>query len=252
VPLQAIARAAAACKASDLGIACPSDGTSIPGRGQAIAEAVRLTLYARHSCFKSEVDPLRCRARSACWLPGVGPGGLDGWGDLQRRGAWPRPLVAGAAMWSRPRPWPTRGPRSPAPMAWELKGAGARRLVESSRMGAYLGVSQGSALPRSSCHLTYRPVDGGPARRLVLIAGVTLRFRRLNSRPVLQIENDEVTHGRAVRPCSEPPGPSPELQPKTVWRARDRGGCENNDQVARPKSTPGDIPDGPPTARRSK
>jgi len=78
-------------------------------------------------------------------------------------------------MWSRPRPWrdnPAARDRRPL-MALELKVLGAAD-VKLIGMGAYLGVSQGSALHAEvPSHLTYRPLTGPAAGCWLIGKGVT-------------------------------------------------------------------------------
>jgi len=156
VPAAAIRqRAAAACKASDPASPCPA-ADSIQGRGQAIAEAGALTLYADQR-FKSEVEPLRCRLDQPVGAAESGPA-VDGLGAICAGGRveLPAQLVAGAPnVGSRPRPWPTRRPDRRhlwpgAERCWSAADCGS-----SSRHGAYLAWSQGSAVAAKFIHLTY-------------------------------------------------------------------------------------------------
>ncbi|MCT0203221.1 leucyl aminopeptidase [Synechococcus sp. CS-603] len=168
----AIARAAAACKASDLGIALPSDGLDPKAAAQAIAEAVRLTLYADQR-FKSEVEPAAVPGSiSLLGLPESAQAGLDGLGAICSGVELARQLVAAPPNVVTPQALADTAAEIASTYGLELKVL-ERADCEALGMGAYLGVSQGSALPPKFIHLTYRPAEGA-SRRLVLIGkGVT-------------------------------------------------------------------------------
>jgi len=168
----AIAKAAAASRASELGIALPSQDLEPAAAARLLAEAVRLTLYADER-FKSEAEPRQLP--QTITLLGLPEAALAGLAAVEATCAGvelARQLVAAPPNVVTPQGLVEAAAAIATEFGLELKVL-ERADCEALGMGAYLGVAQGSSLPPKFIHLTYRPAAGA-SRRLVLIGkGVT-------------------------------------------------------------------------------
>ncbi|MCT0212253.1 MULTISPECIES: leucyl aminopeptidase [unclassified Synechococcus] len=168
----AIARAAAAGRATELGIALPSAELEPAMAARLMAEAVRLTLYTDPR-FKSEPEPRHLpQTVTLLGLPEAAAAGLAGLEATCAGVELARQLVAAPPNVVTPQALADTAATIAREFGLELKVL-ERSDCEALGMGAYLGVAQGSCLPPKFIHLTYRPADGA-SRRLVLIGkGVT-------------------------------------------------------------------------------
>jgi leucyl aminopeptidase len=166
-----IAKAAAAAKVTDLGIALPSQGIEPALAAGVIAEAVRLTLYADQR-FKSEAEPRELpETITLLGLPEAAVAGLEALQATCSGVELARQLVAAPPNVVTPQALADTAAAIAEEFGLELKVL-ERSDCEALGMGAYLGVAQGSSLPPKFIHLTYRP--SGASRRVVLIGkGVT-------------------------------------------------------------------------------
>jgi len=167
-----IAKAAAAGKATDLAIALPNQGLEPAFAAGAIAEAVRLALYADQR-FKSEAEPKELpQTITLLGLPEAAVAGLDALEATCSGVELARQLVAAPPNVVTPEALAEAAAAIARQFGLELKVL-EHADCEALGMGAYLGVAQGSSLPPKFIHLTYRPAAGA-RRRLVLIGkGVT-------------------------------------------------------------------------------
>jgi leucyl aminopeptidase len=161
------ARSAAAAGAVELGLWLPVVGLERVAAAAAMAEAVRLGLYADQR-FKSEAEPPSLPSQLT--LLGLAPGAEAGLAhvaatcsgvELARR------LVAAPPNMATPQALAEEAAAIAAAFGLELKVL-ERDDCEALGMGAYLGVAQGSDLPPKFIHLTYRP-SGEVTRRVVLV-----------------------------------------------------------------------------------
>ncbi|WP_216906076.1 leucyl aminopeptidase [Synechococcus sp. CCY 0621] len=162
-----VARSAAAAGAVELGLWLPVEGLEPAAAAAAMAEAVRLGLYADQR-FKSEAEP--SSLPSLVSLLGVAAGAEAGLAhvaatcsgvELARR------LVAAPPNKATPQSLAEEAAAIADAFGLELKVL-ERDDCEALGMGAYLGVAQGSDLPPKFIHLTYRPA-GEVSRRVVLV-----------------------------------------------------------------------------------
>ncbi|MDM7952632.1 MAG: leucyl aminopeptidase [Cyanobium sp. CZS 25K] len=169
----AAARTAAAAGAEELALWLPVEGLEPAAAAAAMAEAVRLGLYADQR-FKSEAEPQSLPSRVT--LLGLGPEGEAGLAhvaatcsgvELARR------LVAAPPNKATPQSLAEEAAAIADAFGLELKVL-ERDDCEALGMGAYLGVAQGSDLPPKFIHLTYRPA--GAATRRVVLVGKGLTF----------------------------------------------------------------------------
>ncbi|MEA5443065.1 leucyl aminopeptidase [Cyanobium gracile] len=167
------ARSAAAAGAVELGLWLPVEGLEPAVAAAAMAEAVRLGLYADQR-FKSETEPPSLP--SLVSLLGVAPGAEAGLAhvaatcsgvELARR------LVAAPPNKATPQSLADEAAAIADAFGLELKVL-ERDDCEALGMGAYLGVAQGSDLPPKFIHLTYRPA--GEVTRRVVLVGKGLTF----------------------------------------------------------------------------
>ncbi|MBM5807318.1 MAG: leucyl aminopeptidase [Cyanobacteria bacterium M_surface_10_m2_179] len=163
----AASKAAAGAGASQLGVAMPIEGLAAEQAAGAMAEAVRLSLFADQR-FKSEAEPgpypsqvellglgeaaQAAVASSAAICSGV---------ELARE------LVAAPPNVATPAALAATAASIASDHGLELKVL-ERADCEALGMGSYLAVAQGSDLPPKFIHLTYRPA-GAITRRLVLV-----------------------------------------------------------------------------------
>jgi leucyl aminopeptidase len=169
----AAARSAAAAGAVALGLWLPVEGLEPVAAAAAMAEAVRLGLYADQR-FKSESEPLSQPEDVS--LLGLAPGAEVGLAhvaatcsgvELARR------LVAAPPNKATPQSLAEEAAAIADAFGLELKVL-ERDDCEALGMGAYLGVAQGSDLPPKFIHLTYRPT--GEVTRRVVLVGKGLTF----------------------------------------------------------------------------
>ncbi len=160
-------RIAAKVGCGHLGLLMPVEGFGAAAAAAAMAEAVRLSLYADRR-FKSESEPpILPEQVSLLELPPEASEGLEHVEAICGGVELARQLVAA--------PPNVATPQALADVAEELArdyGMDLRVLeradCDALGMGAYLGVARGSDLPPKFIHLTYRP-DGEIQRRVVLI-----------------------------------------------------------------------------------
>lgn len=167
------ARAAASAGAVELGLWLPVEGLEPAAATAAMAESVRLGLYADQR-FKSEAEPPSLPSRVS--LLGVAAGAESGLAhvaaicsgvELARR------LVAAPPNKATPQSLAEEAAAIADAFGLELKVL-EREDCEALGMGAYLGVAQGSDLPPKFIHLTYRPA--GEVTRRVVLVGKGLTF----------------------------------------------------------------------------
>ncbi|MCP9833451.1 MULTISPECIES: leucyl aminopeptidase [unclassified Cyanobium] len=169
----AAARSAAAAGAVELGLWLPVEGLEPVAAVAAMAEAVRLGLYADQR-FKSEAESpsLPCQLT----LLGLAPGseaGLAHVGAICSGVELARRLVAAPPNKATPQCLAEEAAAMAEAFGLELKVL-ERDDCEALGMGAYLGVAQGSDLPPKFIHLTYRPA--GEVKRRVVLVGKGLTF----------------------------------------------------------------------------
>ena len=163
----AASKAAAAAGASQLGLAMPIEGLGAEAAAGAMAEAVRLSLYADQR-FKSEREP----------RPGPSQVELLGLGEAAQAAVASTAAICSGVELARELVAAPPNVVTPAALAdtaaaiasdfgLELKVL-ERTDCQALGMGSYLAVAQGSDLPPKFIHLTYRPA-GSAQRRLVLV-----------------------------------------------------------------------------------
>jgi leucyl aminopeptidase len=161
------ARSAAAAGAEELALWMPVEGLEPGAAAAAMAESVRLGLYADQR-FKSEPEPQPEPRRVT--LLGLGEGGAAGLSHVEATCAGvelARRLVAAPPNKATPQALADEAAAMAAAYGLELKVL-ERDDCAALGMGAFLGVAQGSDLPPKFIHLTYRP-DGAVNRRVVLV-----------------------------------------------------------------------------------
>jgi leucyl aminopeptidase len=163
----AASKAAAAAGASQLGIAMPIEGLAAEAAAGAMAEAVRLSLYADQR-FNSEREPrpipnpvellgLDAAAQAAVASTAAICSGVE----------LARELVAAPPNVVTPAALADTAAAIARDFGLELKVLDRADCLALG-MGSYLAVAQGSDLPPKFIHLTYRP-EGTAQRRLVLV-----------------------------------------------------------------------------------
>ncbi|MBU6353528.1 MAG: leucyl aminopeptidase [Cyanobacteria bacterium REEB498] len=163
----AASKAAAAAGASQLGLAMPIEGLGAEAAAGAMAEAVRLSLFADQR-FKSEREP----------RPGLSQVELLGLDDATQGAVASTAAICSGVELARELVAAPPNVVTPAALAdtaaaiardfgLELKVL-ERADCQALGMGSYLAVAQGSDLPPKFIHLTYRP-EGSAQRRLVLV-----------------------------------------------------------------------------------
>ena len=168
-----IARAAAAAGSRSLALALPVEGLEPGAATAAMAEAVRLSLYADHR-FRSEPDPQSVpELVTLLGLPEGSEAGLRSIDGLCAGVELARQLVAAPPNVATPAALADAAASIAADYGLELKVL-ERSDCEALGMGAYLAVAQGSDLPPKFIHLTYRPA--GETRRRVALVGKGLTF----------------------------------------------------------------------------
>ena len=168
-----IARAAAAAGSRSLALALPVEGLEPGAATAAMAEAVRLSLYADHR-FRSEPDPQSVpELVTLLGLPEGSEAALRCIDGLCAGVELARQLVAAPPNVATPAALADAAASIAADYGLELKVL-ERSDCEALGMGAYLAVAQGSDLPPKFIHLTYRPA--GETRRRVALVGKGLTF----------------------------------------------------------------------------
>ncbi|MFM7455898.1 MAG: leucyl aminopeptidase [Vulcanococcus sp.] len=163
----AASKAAAAAGASQLGLAMPIEGLGAEAAAGAMAEAVRLSLFADQR-FKSEREP----------RPGLSQVELLGLGEAAQGAVTSTAAICSGVELARELVAAPPNVVTPAALA-DTAAAIAREFglelkvleradCQALGMGSYLAVAQGSDLPPKFIHLTYRP-EGSAQRRLVLV-----------------------------------------------------------------------------------
>jgi leucyl aminopeptidase len=161
------AKAAAALGGGSLGLAMPVEGLEPAAAASAMAEAVRLSLFADQR-FKSEPEPRP--APSSLSLLGLSESlddSLESVPAVCSGVELARQLVAAPPNVVTPQALADTAAAIAAEFGLELKVL-ERAECEALGMGSYLAVAQGSDLPPKFIHLTYRP-SGAVQRRLVLV-----------------------------------------------------------------------------------
>ena len=160
-------KAAAAAGAQQLGLAMPVEGLDPASAATAMAEAVRLSLYADQR-FKSEADPKPCPQQvDLLGLPDTAHGAIANSQAVCRGVELARELVAAPPNVVTPAALADTAASIAREFGLELKVL-ERAECEALGMGSYLAVAQGSDLPPKFIHLTYRP-ESVANRRLVLV-----------------------------------------------------------------------------------
>jgi leucyl aminopeptidase len=160
-------KAAAAAGAKQLGLAMPVEGLAPAGAATAMAEAVRLSLFADQR-FKSEADPKPCPQQvELLGLPDAAHGAIANSQAMCSGVELARELVAAPPNVVTPAALADTAASIAREFGLELKVL-ERAECEALGMGSYLAVAQGSDLPPKFIHLTYRPASGAN-RRLVLV-----------------------------------------------------------------------------------
>jgi leucyl aminopeptidase len=168
-----IARAAAAAGSRSLALALPVEGLEPGAATAAMAEAVRLSLYADHR-FRSEPDPQSVpELVTLLGLPEGSEAALRCIDGLCAGVELARQLVAAPPNVATPAALADAAASIAADYGIELKVL-ERSDCEALGMGAYLAVAQGSDLPPKFIHLTYRPA--AETRRRVALVGKGLTF----------------------------------------------------------------------------
>jgi len=168
-----VARQASRLGVQQLGLRMPVEALGSPEAAAAMAESVRLGLYADQR-FKSEAEPRHLPAHIT--LLGMAD---EAWEGLQHHDALcsgvelARQLVAAPPNIATPQALADVAAAIAQGFNLELKVLD-RAACEALGMGAYLGVAQGSDLPPRFIHLTYHP--SGPVTRRVAIVGKGLTF----------------------------------------------------------------------------
>jgi len=167
------ARAAAAAGSRSLALALPVGGLEPGAATSAMAEAVRLSLYADHR-FRSEPDPQPVpELVTLLGLPEGSEAALRSIDGLCAGVELARQLVAAPPNVATPAALADAAATIATDHGLELKVL-ERSDCEALGMGAYLGVAQGSDLPPKFIHLIYRPA--GETRRRVALVGKGLTF----------------------------------------------------------------------------
>jgi len=166
-----IARAAAGSRS--LALALPVEGLEPGAAASAMAEAVRLSLYADHR-FRSEADPQPVpELVTLLGLPEDSEVALRSIDGMCAGVELARQLVAAPPNVATPAGLAATAAAIAADHGLELKVL-ERSDCEALGMGAYLGVAQGSDLPPKFIHLTYRPAQ--QTRRRVALVGKGVTF----------------------------------------------------------------------------
>jgi leucyl aminopeptidase len=167
------ARAGAAWGSGSLGIALPVEGLESMAAATAMAEAVRLSLFADQR-FQSEPEP-RPRPASVelLGLPASAGDGLAAAAAVCSGVELARELVAAPPNVVTPQALADTAAAMAREFGLELQVL-ERADCEALGMGAYLAVAQGSDLPPKFIHLTYRP--SGPVTRRLALVGKGLTF----------------------------------------------------------------------------
>ena len=166
-----IARAAAGSRS--LALALPLEGLEPGAAASAMAEAVRLSLYADHR-FRSEADPQPVpELVTLLGLPEGSEVALRSIDGMCAGVELARQLVAAPPNVATPAGLAATAAAIAADHSLELKVL-ERSDCEALGMGAYLGVAQGSDLPPKFIHLTYRPAQ--ETRRRVALVGKGVTF----------------------------------------------------------------------------
>lgn len=167
------AKAALAAGATDLGLALPLAGPEPAAAASAIAEAVRLSLFADQR-FKSEAEPRPLPERvSLLGFDTVHDAALAAVGATCAGVELARELVAAPPNVVTPQALADTAAAIARDFDLELKVL-ERADCEALGMGAYLAVSRASSLPPKFIHLTYRP--SGEVLRRVALVGKGLTF----------------------------------------------------------------------------
>ena len=163
----AASKAAAAAGVQQLGLAMPIEGLDPAGSATAMAEAVRLSLYADQR-FKSEAEPKPCPQQvELLGLPDSAHEAIASSQAVCSGVELARELVAAPPNVVTPAALADTAASIAREFGLELKVL-ERAECEALGMGSYLAVAQGSDLPPKFIHLTYRPASGA-SRRLVLV-----------------------------------------------------------------------------------
>jgi leucyl aminopeptidase len=163
----AASRAAAAAGVAQLALAMPVEGLESALAAAAMAEAVRLSLYADQR-FKSEAEPRPCpELVELLGLPQQAAEAVASSSAVCSGVELARELVAAPPNVATPQALADTAAAIARDHGLELKVL-ERAECEALGMGAYLAVAQGSDLPPKFIHLTYRPA-GAVERRLVLV-----------------------------------------------------------------------------------
>lgn len=161
------ARAALAAGGGELGLALPLESLEAGAAAAAIAEAVRLSLFADQR-FKSEAEPRQLPSGvTLLGQPETSAASLAGVAAVCAGVELARELVAAPPNVVTPQGLADTAAAIARDFGLELQVL-ERADCEALGMGAYLAVAQGSALPPKFIHLTYRPAAGAE-RRLVLV-----------------------------------------------------------------------------------
>jgi leucyl aminopeptidase len=163
----AASKAAAAAGAKQLGLAMPVEGLDPAGAAAAMAEAVRLSLYADQR-FKSEAEPKPCPQQvELLGLSDAAHGAIASSQAVCSGVELARELVAAPPNVVTPAALADTAASIAREFGLELKVL-ERAECEALGMGSYLAVAQGSELAPKFIHLIYRPAYGA-SRRLVLV-----------------------------------------------------------------------------------
>ena len=163
----AASKSATAAGARQLGLAMPVEGLAANSAAAAMAEAVRLSLYADQR-FKSDADAKPGPERvDLLGLSEAAQAAVSQSGAVCSGVELARELVAAPPNVVTPAALADTATAIAADFGLELKVL-ERADCEALGMGSYLAVAQGSDLPPKFIHLTYRPA-GAVERRLVLV-----------------------------------------------------------------------------------
>jgi len=163
----AASKSASGAGARQLGLAMPVEGLEANSATGAMAEAVRLSLYADQR-FKSEADAKPCLERvNLLGLSESAQAAVTNSAAVCSGVELARELVAAPPNVVTPAALADTAAAIAADFGLELKVL-ERADCEALGMGSYLAVAQGSDLPPKFIHLTYRPA-GAVERRLVLV-----------------------------------------------------------------------------------
>ena len=163
----AASKTAAAAGASQLGLAMPIEGLGAEAAAGAMAEAIRLSLYADQR-FKSKAEPRPCPGQvELLGLNDSAQASVASSAAICSGVELARELVAAPPNVATPAALADTAATLARSFGLELKVL-ERADCEALGMGSYLAVAQGSDLPPKFIHLTYRPA-GAVQRRLVLV-----------------------------------------------------------------------------------